>query len=687
MKVTVPVGSSDTPRVIGMSQDVTEQRHDAEERMEARERFRLAFEEAPTGMALVGPDGRWLQVNRALCEITGHSEEALLACSYQDIVHPEDLPGALARGERLLRGDLPSYQVEVRYLHSDGRPVQVRVSATLARHVDGRPRYFIAHIEDITERSETKNALRESRGWLQGIVDNTKACLYLKNLDGRYLLVNAASAEAVGRTPEEIVGRTDFELWPESIAEQFASGDRAVIASGAPLQFEQCVRTDGDPRTYISQKFLLRDGNGAPYATGGISTDITERVRVEQENRRLEAELHRTQRLDMVGRLAGGIAHDFNNLMSVILNYAALLQQDAGASEPSEEILEIRRAAEQATALTQRLVAFGRGEIIEPQVVHVSALVDEAERLLRVSIGQDVDLSIYHAPEPWAVEADVDRLQSVLLNLALNARDAMPRGGSLSIATENILLDADQAARFPEAIDPGRYVCLSVADTGCGMDEQVATRAFEPFFTTKTPSEAGGLGLATVYGVVRQAGGRVELDSLPGAGTTVRVYLPVTDRQPTRQQRDFTGAAMQGNGETILVVEDEDSVRGLVARVLSRNGYKVREAREPEEALRDLADGAGDIDLLLSDVVLPGMSGPALADRLSAAQPDLKVVLMSGYTDDAVVCLDYVGAPLLKKPFTLTGLLTVVAHALSPMAGWKPRPAAIPPEKPARATP
>ena len=678
MKVTASDGSSGAPRVIGMSQDVTEQRHEAEERLEARERFRLAFEEAPIGMALVGLDGRWLQVNQALCELTGYSEERLLARSYQDIVHPDDLEGAVARGEGLLRGDLSSYQVETRYLHSDGRTVQVKVTAALARHLDGRPRYFIAHIEDITERSETKVALRESRELLQGIFDNTEACLYLKDLDGRYLLANTASAEAVGRAPEEVVGATDFELWPESIAEQFASGDRSVIESGAPLQFEQCVLRDGEPHTYITQKFLLRDGEGRPYATGGISTDITERVRVEEENRRLEAELHQRRRLDMVGRLAGGIAHDFNNLMSVIINYAALLQQDMpGPSEPAEEILEIRRAAEQATALTQRLVAFSRGEVIEPEVIHASALVDEAERLLRVSIGEDVELAIERPTDPWAVEVDVDQLQSVLLNLALNARDAMPGGGSLSIATENVLLDAEEAARFPEAIEPGRYVCLSVTDTGCGMEEEVAARAFEPFFTTKAPSEAGGLGLAMVYGVVRQSGGRVELDSRPGAGTTVRVYLPATDRKPTRQPRDFAGAAMQGNGETILVVEDEESVRGLVSRVLSRNGYWVLEAREPEEALRRFADGPAEIDLLLSDVVLPGMSGPALASRLAAAQPDVRVVLMSGYTDDVVIGLDDDRVPLLKKPFTLTRLLTVVSHALSP----EPPSDATPPER------
>lgn len=256
-------------------------------------------------------------------------------------------------------------------------------------------------------------------------------------------------------------------------------------------------------------------------------------MRVEEENRRLEAELHQTQRLEMLGHLAGGIAHDFNNLMTVILNYAALLEDDlADAPDLLEEAAEIRKAAEKAAALTRRLAAFSSGEVAEPQVLYLNAIVEEADKLLRMTIGEGLDLTMDLSPEPWPVEADVDQLHRVLLNLAVNASDAMPSGGTLLIGTHNVEVGSEQAARFPETIDPGRYVVLLVRDTGCGMTEEVAARAFEPFYTTKGPEEGRGLGLATVFGVVRQAGGRVELDSERGVGTTVRIYLPVSEREP-----------------------------------------------------------------------------------------------------------------------------------------------------------
>lgn len=666
VKVVEDEGMPGGARVIGMCQDVTEQRREAEERREAHERFRLAFENAPIGMALTAVDGRWLQVNRALCEIAGYTEEALLAGVSQDITHPEDLPRAIECAKRLLRGDARSCQIELRYVHREGHAVEVRQSMSLVRDVERQPRYFIAQIEDITERRQTKDALQESRERLQAILDNTRAGLYLKDLDGRYLMANAEIAAICGRKPDELAGKTDWEVFPEELAARFAQDDRTVIESQAPLEFEESIPRPDGPRTYISQKFPLRDPQGAPYAIGCISTDITERVRVEEENRRLEAELHQTQRLETVGRLAGGIAHDFNNLMAVILNYAALLEQDlAGASELVEEAAEIRKAAEHAAALTQRLVAFSSGEVVEPHVLDLNAVVEDADKLLRVTIGEGLELTTCLAPELWPVEADLDQLQRVLLNLVVNARDAMPRGGSLLIRTGNVVVDSEQAERFPEAIDPGRYVCLSVHDTGCGMTREVASRAFDPFYTTKCRKEGRGLGLATVYGVVRQAGGRVELHSEPGVGTTVRVYLPVTEREPGRSREPLAGEPSVGHGETVLVVEDDDAVRTLVCRVLARNRYRVLDAARPKEAIRLLDSGIDRVALLICDVVMPRMSGPELAERLCALQPDLKVLFMSGYTDEVVLGLSDAGTPVLKKPFTVAGLLSSVDHALA----------------------
>ena len=658
----------------GMAAQIGEfvERKRVEETLHKVELFQSAFQNAPVGMALFGVHGRLrgrlLQVNEALCRFLGYAPEALLERPLEETAHPEDASECRGSIARLLSEEIPTSALETRYVRSGGEVVTGILHCSLLRDQTGRALYGVAQVQDTTERRRAQDALSESRERLQAVLDNTKAAIYVKDLDGRYTLVNADAAALAGRPPEEIIGRTAHDLFSKQLADRLVAGDRAVLDSGESVRFEETLPLEGGTATYITQKFLLRDERGKAYALGGISTDITERVRVEQEKRQLEAELHRAQRLETVGRLAGGIAHDFNNLTVVVLNHAQLLEEElAHLPDAREGIAEIRKAAERTAALTQELVTFSKGQVVEPKVLDLNAVVQETGKLLQRAIGEDIALQTELAPDLWPLEADPSQLERVLLNLVMNARDAMSSGGSLKIALGNVSIGAEEAERLPEPIAPGRYVRISVSDTGCGMEEDVAARAFEPFFTTKGPTAGSGLGLATVYGVARQAGGRVELESAPGVGTTVSLYLPASERRPATQSEEPRREPGAGQGQTILVVEDEGAVRRLVARILSRRGYRVLEAPGPEEAVEEFGRQSSPLDLLLTDLVMPKMSGAELASTMSSLQPGLRVAFMSGYTDDVVIRHGLAEEPplLLKKPFTPERLLGFVAKGLS----------------------
>ena len=681
VRVTVVAGEAGSPeRVIGACQDITDQVRESRERQEAQERFATAFENAPIGMALIAADGRFLQVNRALTEMLGYAESVLLERSSDEVTHPEDIAQSRHTSELALAGGARSFQYEKRYLRADGSVVYGRLSGSLVRDEDGQPLHFIAQIEDVTQRRRADEALRQSREQFQGILDNSASGIYLKDMHGRYLVVNRGAAAFLGKEAADVLGRTDAELLPSAVAERFREHDRRVMHAGEPVVHEELVPTPTGERTVLSQKFLLRDAHGAPYALAGIATDITARVQIEEENRRLQAALDESQRVEMVGRLAGGIAHDFNNLLAVILNYAALLAEEVGEGSARRDVGEIRKAAERAASLTQQLLAFSRRQYVEAKILSLNTVVGDAQRLLSRTIEEDLAVEMELAPNLWPVKADGSQLERVLLNLALNARDATPAGGKLTIRTENVILDAGQAARMAPHVVPGRYAALSVIDHGRGMEEAVRARALEPFFTTKAPGEGSGLGLASVYGAIRQADGHVEVISALGEGTTVTLYLPArTDREPFPARAHVPRKGRTGGHEAILLVEDEGSVRQLVQRILGESGYSVDVAGGPSEALEVHRRTERPIDLLLTDLVMPGMSGSELAERLQARQPGLPVIFMSGYGHEVLARPGLADEEvlMLSKPFTPEGLLRCVAKALEKRRQESPRPAHI----------
>jgi PAS domain S-box-containing protein len=415
---------------------------------------------------------------------------------------------------------------------------------------------------------------------------------------------------------------------------------------------------DGTVRWISVSGRTVYDGEGKPIRAAGIGQDVTERVRLEEQYRQ-------AQKMEAIGLLAGGIAHDFNNLLTAIDGYSMLMAEAMAPDDPQQaHLAEVRRAAERATALTRHLLAFGRRQILEPRVLDLRESVQALGPMLKRLIGENVDIAVTVSGDPGRVKADPGQIEQVILNLAINARDAMPRGGTLTFDVSDAHLTIADA-RSGATVVPGRYTLLTVSDSGHGMDAATQARVFEPFFTTKQKGKGTGLGLSTVYGIVKQSNGYIWVESTPGSGTSFTIYLPRVDDEvqpaaPRPSTESLTGV------ETILVVEDEESVRSLVRKVLERYGYRVLTAATPNQAIELVETTTEQIHLLISDVVLPQMSGRALADRILPAKPGTRLLFMSGYTDDAIVhhgVLDE-GTPFIQKPFTPQALARKVRQVL-----------------------
>jgi PAS domain S-box-containing protein len=507
----------------------------------------------------------------------------------------------------------------------------------------------LAHLlSSAVEGEAARRSAAETQARLQAILDNSPVAIAIKDLEGRYLVLNRRCHELLGIDPDIALGRTAHAVFPTDTADTLRAHDLEVLRTGRTIQVDEALERADGRHVYRTLKFPMRGKDAKVYGTGLIATDVTEGLRSAEERRELEDRLHRVDRLESIGRLAGGIAHDFNNLLAVIRNYAQFLIEDLPEGSQSREDLEqIRRAVDRATSLTRQLLIFARKERSVPRPLQLNEIVGDTERLLHRTLGEDIHLRTRLDPGLPSVELDPGQAEQVLINLALNARDAMPTGGTLTIATGRGERDMVQ---------------LSVSDTGTGMPPEVADRAFEPFFTNKPEGKGTGLGLAMVYGVITGAGGNVDLQTSQGAGTTVTLSLPATET-PVVEEPTTTEEVPLGQGERVLLVEDADALRDLTRRILTEAGYAVLEARNGVQAVRIVAR-QGPVDLLVSDIVMPGMSGRDLALRLRDKTPDLPIVFMSGYTDDALLGGDFITTRLLPKPFDAEQLLRAVREEL-----------------------
>lgn len=506
------------------------------------------------------------------------------------------------------------------------------------------------------ERQQANEALRHSEEQYRDLFENANDVMYTQDLQGKFLAVNKKAEQLTGYLRTEAV---DLQI-TQLIAPEYLELIKANIAKKLNGEADQTIYEveiickDGR-RVPVEVNSRLLYEDGCPVGIQGIARDISER-------KLLEEQLRQAQKMEAIGRLAGAVAHDFNNLLTAILGYSQLLLRRLGSGEAMrKELVEIEKAGQRAAALTNQLLTFSRKQVFEPQVLNLNPIVTDIEQMLRRLIGEDIDLAVALAPELGRVKADRGQLEQVIMNLAVNSRDAMPQGGTLTIATANVEIKS-----VVGEIKPGAYVTLTVSDTGIGMDRETQARIFEPFFTTKEAGKGTGLGLATVYGIVKQSGGSIECISEVGKGTLFRIYLPQIQEsifapQPTRRpEPNYTGH------ETVLLVEDDEAVRELTRHMLELNGYAVIEARDAQEALMLCHQQTTPIPLLITDVVMPQVNGRVLAQRISSLWPTTKVLLISGYTDNHL--LPQNGAerpfPLLQKPFTPEALLGKVRALL-----------------------
>ena len=514
--------------------------------------------------------------------------------------------------------------------------------------IESAIRHALALRAEERQRRQAEAALRASEERFRALVENSSDVLLLLDAQARIIYVTPSSTRHLGWTPDELLQRSAFDfLHPDDRAEIGARTAEAIQKPGQPVTAEvRFQHSDGDYR--------FMEGVGVNRLNDPSVRAIVVNARDTSDRRRLAEQLRMSQKMEAVGQLAGGVAHDFNNLLTAILGYCSLMLDDIPREDPLRaDLEEIRSAGERAASLTRQLLAFSRRQMLQPHVIDINTLVTQLEKLLRRLISEDVVLVTALAPGLLPVKVDPSSIEQVLVNLAVNARDAMPAGGRLTIETANVELDSAYASTHVPVI-PGPYVMLAVSDTGEGMDAATRARVFEPFFTTKEQGKGSGLGLATVYGIVKQSGGYIWVYSEPALGTVFKVYFPQAEAPSTQTDaaRGDSDAKEQG-WETVLLVEDEDAVRALAREVLRRHGYVVLEARHGVDALHLAERHTEDIQLMITDMVMPHLSGRELAERLCTVRPATKVLFMSGYTDHALMHGELTpGSAFLQKPFT-----------------------------------
>ncbi|MES2466471.1 MAG: PAS domain S-box protein [Verrucomicrobiota bacterium] len=628
---------------------------------DSEERFSGAFEHAPIGVALLSPDGRWLKVNRTLCDLVGYAEIELLARTFQAITFPADLAANLEVMQQLISGEILTCQFEKRYIHRKGHLITVLLNASLVRDRHGDPLYFIVQIQDITLRRQEEESLR----LLSSAVAQSKEAILITNADLDFpgpgiVFVNPAFSRMTGYTAAEVIGKTprilQGSLTDMTVIRRLRQNlERGEVFEGETINY----RKNGTEFNLEWQIAPLRDEGGIITHFVAIQRDITHR-------KRLEAQLYQSQKMETVGKLAGGIAHEFNSILTAIIGQSELLLRELSAGSPlATNATEITSAASRAATLTRHLLAYGGRQMLRPEILDLNAVVDNAESSLRHVMRRETEIQVASAGDLKAVKADAGQMQQVLLNMAMNAADAMPDGGKLTFKTMNVSLNQDDVRDLPEA-KSGDYVMLAISDTGSGMSGEVKDRIFEPFFTTRSTGMGSGLGLSICYGIIKQSGGHIVVDSEPARGTTFKIYLPQVDRPAILPDGILCKPSLPRGTETILLLEADGLMREMMAGLLRRLGYEVLLAANAVEAARlQPAAGTTNIDLLLTDVSMASGSGVELCDMLKTAFPDIRILLT---TENLIAPGDAAmgSAPPLQRPFTPSGLAWRLREALNP---------------------
>jgi PAS domain S-box-containing protein len=654
-----PIHSGD--EVVGaaaIARDIGDQKGAEEALRRSEARYRMLLDHLPDASVMFfGPDTRIILAAGRLLVTSGWVPAEINGKRLSDILpaHQEGLDSAC---ERVLEGEPQNFEIP-----GAGVPELILSFDMVSVHDENKTVIGgMVLVRDISRQKKDEDELRSARELFEGAFENAPVGMAMLNAEqeqrGHFIRVNTAFADMLCRAPADLIDLAFTDVThPDDIPATEAGLDR--ILRGQMFDDEspkRYVRADGSIAWGSLRATLVRGADGAPRYALGVVADVTSRVEAEEEQARLEIMLHQSQKLEGIGRLAGGIAHDFNNLLAVILNYAELGATDA-EGDVAEAFAEIARAGERAADLTTTLLVFSKQKVAKPVPLGINDLVEEMENFLLRTIGEGVELSTVLDPKAPVVWCDKVQLEQALMNIAVNASDAMPEGGRLMIETRSVDLGGTELRAVP-GLASGRCAEIRVTDTGTGMTPETLDRVFEPFFTTKEVRHGTGLGLAMVYGTAKGADGTVLVESEPGVGTTVRMLFPRSDDAATGGVEHATELTPPRGAMRLLVVEDEDGVRRVVERILSRHGHEVLTAAHPDEALEIATQGAS-IDMLITDVVMPGMSGPQLAAYLTELQPGLPVLFISGYTDSPEELP--VGASMLRKPFTSAALLREVA--------------------------
>ena len=647
--------------------------------LDAERRYRQLVEQVPaiSYVAEPGEYGRFHYISPQVEHILGFTPEEWMADDHTwfNVLHPEDAPKTIA-AEHRREGEL--YRVEYRTRARDGREVWLRDEAIFVRDVETGNLLMRGLMVDITERKRAEEARRESEERYRVFVAQTSEGIYRTEHDppvpvdvsvdeqirlslasGYIAECNDAMAKMYGlNQASELLGKrlSEFLIADDPVTKEFME---TFLTSGYRITDWESHERDAQGQTKVFRNTMAGIvDKGCLVRTWGIQRDVTARMHLEEQ-------LRNAQQLEAIGRLAGGVAHDFNNILSIIMGHGELLLGAVGGDEQARNGLEqIQRAADRAASLTQQLLAFSRKQVLQPKVLDLNDAVADVQKMLSRVIGEDIELIASLHPSLASVKADPGQIEQVLMNLAVNARDAMPHGGKLMMETSNVEVSAELARDLD--LVPGKYAMLRVTDTGHGMEAGTMAHIFEPFFTTKPMGKGTGLGLATVWGIMKQSGGSIRVESEAGRGSTFRIYLPATQGSTRRRQESLSGERVTGGKETILIAEDEPDLRELARIFLEGYGYKVLEAASAEQAIETAGAFPDAIDLLLTDVIMPGMSGRQLAESILSKRPQTKIVYMTGYTDDMVVQHKVLepGVMLLQKPFSKVDLALKVRSTL-----------------------
>jgi len=644
-----------------------EEKERAEEVLRASDiRYCRLFESAKDGiLVLDGDTAEITDVNPYMVEMLGYPYDELLGKRLCDVSPFKETEKTQTFFRELQKEGYIRYE-NLSLETKEKKPIDVEFVSN-AYHIDGK-KVIQCNIRDITERKRAEKALVKSETKFQELFNDAPVGYFECDNRGRITSVNRTELEMLGYTLEEMVGQPawKFVVEQDEARHQMLAKLAGIVPPARGLEWTY-RRKDGTTFPALIEDRLLKDSEGKIIGVRSTIQNISERKQMEKEKTLLEEQFRQSQKMEAMGRLAGGIAHDFNNLLTIIKGYSQLLFADLKKGDPmGRGIEQIQKATQRAADLIRQLLAFSRRQVMEMRVLDLNSLLRELDKMLRRVIGEDIVLVTFLAEDLGRVKADSGQLGQVLMNLVVNARDAMPSGGKLTIETTNMVLDEEYVRTHVE-LPPGCYVVLSVSDTGVGMTPEVRDRIFEPFFTTKEKDKGTGLGLPTAYGIVKQSGGNILVYSEPGKGTTFKIYLPRVDG-PLEEWGGMVveGGELPRGKETTLIVEDFEEVRQLAVQVLERQGYKVLEAANGKETLRVCEKYKGQIHLMLTDVVMPGMSGRELAGRIKSLHPEMKVLYTSGYADDTIVHYGVLreGVNYIQKPFTMEGLARKVREVL-----------------------